>query len=175
MGFTPLEGLVMGTRCGDIDAAIIPHVMAKEDLELHDVMTQLNKNSGLYGVSGVSNDMREVMKAADDGNDRAALAVDIFCYRLKKYIAAYAGVLGGCDCIVFTAGIGENSPPVRAKSCEGLEYMGVKIDSTRNDEMIGKEGMISTDDSPVKVYAIPTNEEILIARDTVRCVVGECD
>ena len=172
MGFTPLEGLVMGTRCGDIDPAIVLHVMAKEELELHEINTLLNKHSGLYGISGVSNDMREVIKSADKGNERAQLALDIFCYRLKKYIAAYAGAMGGTDYIAFTAGIGENSPVVRQKSCEGLEFMGIKIDQERNNQTIGKEALISTDDSPVKVFVIPTNEELVIARDTVRCING---
>ncbi|MCD6386221.1 acetate kinase [Candidatus Sumerlaeota bacterium] len=172
MGFTPLEGLVMGTRCGDIDPAIVLHVMAKEELELHEINTLLNKHSGLYGISGVSNDMREVIKSADKGNERAQLALDIFCYRLKKYIAAYAGAMGGTDYIAFTAGIGENSPVVRQKSCEGLEFMGIKIDQERNNQTVGKEALISTDDSPVKVFVIPTNEELVIARDTVRCING---
>ncbi len=170
MGFTPLEGLVMGTRCGDIDPAIIIHVMAKEELGLHEINTMLNKHSGLYGISGVSNDMREVIKAIEKGQERAQLALDVFCYRLKKYIAAYAGALGGVDYIAFTAGIGENAPIVREKSCEGLEFMGVKIDKKRNNATIGKEGVISSDDSHVKVFAIPTNEELVIARDTVRCI-----
>ncbi len=170
MGFTPLEGLVMGTRCGDIDPAIILHVMSKEELELHEINTMLNKHSGLYGISGVSNDMREIIKARDNGNDRAQLAIDIFCYRLKKYIAAYAAALGGVDYIAFTAGIGENAPVVRKKSCEGLEFMGVEINEKHNDSLIGEEGVISTDDSKVKVFTIPTNEEIVIARDTVLCV-----
>lgn len=172
MGFTPLEGLVMGTRCGDIDPAIIMHLMAKEELELHEINTLLNKHSGLYGISGVSNDMREVIKAMEKGQERAKLAIDVFCYRLKKYIAAYAGVLGGTDFIAFTAGIGENSSLIRRKSCEGLEFMGVKIDDQRNEQTIGVEGKISTDDSPVQVYVIPTNEEMVIARDTVCCVAG---
>ena len=170
MGFTPLEGLVMGTRCGDIDPAIILHVMSKEELELHEINTMLNKHSGLYGISGVSNDMREICKATEKGNERAHLALDIFCYRIKKYIAAYAAALGGCEYIAFTAGIGENSPVVRKKSCEGMEFMGVEIDDKLNNEMVNKEGLISTERSKVKVFVIPTNEEIVIARDTVLCV-----
>lgn len=172
MGFTPLEGLVMGTRCGDVDPAIILHVMSKEELELHEVNTMLNKHSGLYGISGVSSDMREIIKAAEKGQERAQLAIDVFCYRLKKYIAAFAAALSGTDFIAFTAGIGENSPLIRQKTCEGLEFMGVKIDPQRNERTIRQEGKISTDDSTVQVFVIPTNEELVIARDTVRCVVG---
>jgi acetate kinase len=172
MGFTPLEGLVMGTRSGDIDPAIILHVMAKEELGLHEANTMLNKHSGLMGISGLSNDMRELMKERDKGNERAILAIDVFCYRVKKYICAYAGVLGGVDAIGFTAGIGENCTLVREKSCQGLEFMGIELDAERNRRINGKEGIISTDKSAVKVYVIPTNEELVIARDTVRCIEG---
>jgi acetate kinase len=172
MGFTPLEGLVMGTRSGDIDPAIILHVMAKEELGLHEANTLLNKHSGLMGISGISNDMRELIKESEKGNERAALAIDVFCYRVKKYICAYAGALGGVDAIGFTAGIGENSTLVREKSCGGLEFMGIELDPERNRTINGKEGIISTDQSPIKVYVIPTNEELIIARDTVRCIEG---
>ncbi|NQU44475.1 acetate kinase [bacterium] len=170
MGMTPLEGLVMGTRAGDIDPAIILFLMEKENLELDQANNLLNKHSGLLGITSVSNDMRELEKAMEKGNDRARLAIDIFCYRIKKYIGAYIAALGGCDHIAFTAGIGENSPLVRRKVCEGLECFGLKLDKTRNDELNREEGLISTDDSSIKVWIVPTNEEIVIARDTMTCV-----
>ncbi|MCX7015020.1 MAG: acetate kinase, partial [Candidatus Sumerlaeota bacterium] len=170
MGFTPLEGLLMGTRSGDLDPAIILHVMAKEELSLHEANTMLNKHAGLIGISGVSNDMREVETAAEQGNERARLAIDVFCYRVRKYIAAYAAALEGVDFVAFTAGIGENSKRVRAESCKGLEFMGLKLDPERNAAMNGKEGPISTADSKIEVWVIPTNEELVIARDTVRAI-----
>lgn len=173
MGFTPLEGLVMGTRSGDLDPAVILHVMAKEELTLHEANTLLNKHSGLMGVSGISNDMRELIKEARRGNKHAQRAIDLFCYRLKKYIAAYYGVLGGADAVAFTGGIGENAALVRERSCEGLECLGIKIDPVRNEQTNGREGRISTDDSRVAVYVIPTDEEMVIARDTARAVVGK--
>lgn len=170
MGFTPLEGLIMGTRCGDIDPAIVLHVMAKEELGLHEANTMMNKHSGLLGISGVSSDMREVIKEADKGNEKAKLAIDVYCYKIRKYIGSYAAALGGVDYIAFTAGVGENSPLIREKSCEGLGFMGAKIDPAKNNPCIGKFAEISTDDSKVKIYAIPTNEELVIARDTAECV-----
>ncbi len=170
MGFTPLEGLIMGTRCGDIDPAIVLHIMAKEELGLHEANTMMNKHSGLLGISGVSSDMREVVKEAEKGNDRAKLAIDVYCYRIRKYIGSYAAALGGVDYIAFTAGVGENSPLIREKSCEGLEFMSAKIDPAKNNACIGKFADISTEDSKTKIYAIPTNEEIVIARDTVELV-----
>jgi len=173
MGFTPLEGLIMGTRSGDIDPAIILHVMAKEELTLHEANTLLNKHSGLIGVSGVSNDMRELIKEAKRGSEPAQTAIDIFCYRLKKYIAAYFGALGGADAIAFTGGIGENAALVRERSCEGLECLGVVIDTDRNEKLNGTEGRISADDSRVAVYIVPTDEEMVIAGDTIRAVAGK--
>lgn len=171
MGMTPLEGLVMGTRAGDIDPAIILFLMGQEDLDLDQANNLLNKHSGLLGISDISNDMRELIKAMNDGNDRARLAIDIFCYRIRKYIGAYAAVLGRVDHIVFSAGIGENTPLVRRKSCEGLECLGVEFDNERNESLGRKEGPISKDTSKVKVWVIPTNEEVIIARDTMRCVM----
>jgi len=173
MGFTPLEGLIMGTRSGDLDPAVILHVMAKEELTLHEANTLLNKHSGLIGVSGVSNDMRELIKEAQKGNRSAQTAIDLFCYRLKKYIGAYYGILGGADAVAFTGGIGENAALIRERSCDGLEALGIKIDPERNQAVNGKEGRISTDDSRVGVYIIPTDEELVIARDTVRAVEGK--
>ena len=139
---------------------------------LHEAITMLNKHSGLIGVSGVSNDVRELMTEKAKGNERAELALELFCYRLKKYIAGYVGALAGADAIAFTGGIGENSPLVRERSCEGLECMGIQIDPERNKTENGSEALISADDSPTKVYIIPTNEELVIARDTVRCIEG---
>ena len=170
MGFTPLEGLIMGTRCGDIDPAIILTIMAKEELSLHEANTMMNKHSGLIGISGVSNDMREIINDMEKGNEKAKLALDIFCYRVKKYIGSYAAAMGGVDDIVFTGGIGENAIIVREKSCEGLEFMGVEFDKEKNVELNGKEGTISKKNSKVSVWVIPTNEELKIARDTVRLV-----
>ena len=173
MGFTPLEGLLMGTRCGDIDPSIILHVMAQEELSLHEANTLLNKHSGMQGISGVSSDMRDIIEESHKGNQGAQLAFDIYCYRIRKYIGAYAAAMGGLDVLVFTAGIGENSPLVRKKCCEDLEFLGIKIDDERNDEGIKIEQEISSDDSKVKVFAIPTNEELVIAMDTERIVKEE--
>jgi acetate kinase len=171
MGFTPLEGLVMGTRCGDIDPAIILNIMGREELSLHEANTLLNKHSGLQGISGLSSDMRDILGGAESGNEMARLALDIYCYRIRKYIGAYAAALGGLDCVVFTAGVGENSPRVRELCCQGLEFLGAKIDPARNAEAVKKEALISTDDSPVKLLAIPTNEELIIAEDTYKIVL----
>lgn len=170
MGFTPLEGLLMGTRCGDIDPSIILHVMAREELSLHEANTLLNKHSGMQGISGVSSDMRDIIEESQKGNRGAQLAFDIYCYRIKKYIGAYAAAMGGLDVLVFTAGIGENSPLVRKKCCENLGFFGVKIDDERNEEGVRIEQQISSDDSKVKVFAIPTNEELVIAIDTERII-----
>jgi acetate kinase len=171
MGFTPLEGLLMGTRSGDLDPAIILHIMAREELSLHEANTLLNKHSGLQGISGVSGDMRDIINEAEKGNPSAALALDVYCYRIRKYIGAYAAALGGLDAIVFTAGIGENSPMVRKRSCENLEFLGIKIDDAKNEQASGSQAKeIQTDDSEVKVFAIRTNEELVIALDTKRVI-----
>ncbi len=169
MGFTPLEGLLMGTRSGDIDPAIVLYIMGKEGLTMAEVNALLNKHSGLIGISGVSSDMREIIREMKSGNMRAKLAFDVFCYRVKKYIGAYAAIMGGVDAIVFTAGIGENSPDVRKSVCEGLEFLGIKIDDAKNNSP-EREKIITTDDSPVKVLVIPTNEELVIALDTAEIV-----
>jgi len=166
MGFTPLEGLAMGTRCGDIDPAIVTFIMEKENLDINGINNLLNKKSGVFGISGVSSDFRDIEQAAADGNERAQLALDKFDIRVKKYIAAYAAVMGGVDAVVFTAGLGENSASNREMICRGLEFMGIKIDSEKNN-VRGKEVVVSTDDSTVKVLVIPTNEELMIAKDTV--------
>lgn len=170
MGFTPLEGLVMGTRSGDLDPAIVPHVMAREELQTGEIQSLLNKHSGLLGVSGLSNDMRTLLEAEAKGSERAKSAVDLFCYRLKKYLAAYMGVLGGADGIAFAGGIGENAPAVRARSLAGLDALGVRIDTLRNESARGAEQEISPAGDPCRVFVIPTNEELLIARDTSRIV-----
>ncbi|AGB41371.1 acetate kinase [Halobacteroides halobius DSM 5150] len=165
MGLTPLEGLVMGTRCGDIDPAAVPFIMEKEDLSPQEMDQLMNNKSGLLGVSGVSSDMRDVEDAASDGNKRAQLALDMFTNRVKKYIGSYTAEMNGVDAIVFTAGIGENGSEVREASCSELDYLGVKIDADKNN-VRGKTQEISTTDSKVNVYVIPTNEELVIARDT---------
>ena len=174
MGMTPLEGLVMGTRAGDIDPAIIDYLTIKEGMSVHQVETMLNKGSGLIGISGLTNDMRELLEESHEHADRRArLAIEIFCYRARKYIGAYLAAMGGADAIVFTGGIGENAPEVRALISEGLEWAGLVLDQQRNSSCTsGCESLISTDDSRLAAYTIPTDEELLIARDTVRCVRG---
>jgi acetate kinase len=174
MGMTPLEGLVMGTRSGDVDPAILGFIGAKEGLSPHEVETLLNKQSGLLGVSGLTPDMRDLLEEVEKhGDRRAKLAVDIFCYRARKYIGAFLAGMGGADAIVFTGGIGENSPEVRAGICEGLEWAGLSLDAEKNRKTVGLEGPISRDDSRLAAYVIPTDEELLIARDTARCILGE--
>jgi acetate kinase len=174
MGMTPLEGLVMGTRSGDIDPAIVNLIASKEGFSTHAVETLLNTQSGLLGISGLTNDMRVLLDEVSEHDDRRArLAIEVFCYRARKYIGAYLAVMGGADAIVFTGGIGENSPEIRARICQGLDWAGVALDDARNKQMVGREGLISSDGSRLLVYAIPTDEELLIARDTVRCISGE--
>jgi acetate kinase len=172
MGFTPLEGLVMGSRSGDLDPAIVLHVMRKEDLGHWEVNALLNKHSGLIGVSGLSNDMRTLLEAEAAGKDRARLAVDVFCYRLKKYIAAYAGVLGGVDGLAFAGGIGENASAVRERALAGLEALGFALDRGANEKARGREAEVSPAGSRTRVFVVPTNEELLIARDTYAIVSG---
>ena len=171
MGFTPLEGLVMGTRSGDIDAAIVPHLMNKMDMTIEEAIGYLNKKSGVLGLSGVSSDFRDLWEAADAGNERAKTALDVFCYKIKKYIGAYAAAMGGVDVITFAGGIGENDGLVRQLACEGLGFMGVKINEELNRPLREKEAVISTPDSKVKVMVVLTNEELVIARDTCELVL----
>jgi len=174
MGMTPLEGLVMGTRSGDLDPAIVNLISAKEGLSPHEVEGLLNTQSGLLGISGLTNDMRVLQAELKEHDDRRArVAIDVFCYRARKYVGAFLAAMGGADGIVFTGGIGENSPEIRAQICAGLEWAGLTIDPERNQQMVRKEGKISNDDSRLAAYAIPTDEELLIARDTVRCILGE--
>ena len=168
MGFTPLPGVAMGTRCGDIDPAIVGYIMEKEGLDAKGVDAVLNKQSGVFGISGISSDFRD-LEAAMDTNERAELALDMFAYHVKKYIGAYAAAMGGVDAIVFTAGVGENTKITRAAVTEGLEYMGVKIDAELND-CRGVQRDISAADAKVRTLVIPTNEELMIAKDTASLV-----
>jgi acetate kinase len=172
MGFTPLEGLVMGSRSGDLDPAILPHVMRKEELGPREVTALLNKHSGLLGLSGVSNDMRAVLEAEASGSERAGLAVDVFCYRVRKYIASYVGVLGGIDALAFAGGIGENAATVRQRALAGLDALGLSLDHAANEQARGQEAEISPRGARVRVFVVTTNEEILIARDTMHIVSG---
>ncbi len=173
MGFTPLEGLLMGTRSGDLDAAILPWVMTMEDVTLSQLNAMLNKHSGLYGISGVSSDMREIEHARATGNKRARLAFEIFCYRITKYVGAYAAAMGGLDAVTFTGGIGENSSLVRETSLAGMEFLGIELDHEANRTAPrGKEVLVSRSGSRVAVAVVPTNEERVIARDTVRVLGG---
>lgn len=169
MGFTPVEGLLMGTRTGDLDAAALLYIMSREEIGISEANSLINKHSGLQGISGVSNDMREIETEASNGHPRAQLALNIFCYRVKKYIGAYAAAMGGLDGVVFTGGIGENSSIVRQKSIEGLEFLGMTIDPKKN-ESTSKEERFVDKNSKVKVMVIPTNEELVIARDTLELV-----
>ena len=170
MGMTPMEGLVMGTRCGDIDPTIVEFLAHKLDITLEDVMTILNKKSGVYGLSGgISSDFRDLDKATNEGNEKAALAVKVFSYRTAKYIGAYVAAMDGVDAIVFTAGLGENDAVVRQQIVDHFGYLGITLDQEANKSR-GKECTISTPDSKVKVAVIPTNEELAIARETVALV-----
>lgn len=168
MGFTPLAGVTMGTRSGDIDASLLPFLMEKEGIsDINEMINVLNKKSGMLGLSGVSSDMRDIEEAADKGHERSKITLDIFYDRVKKYIGSYTAVMGGVDVLVFTAGIGENSDRTRAAIIDNMEFLGMKIDNSRNDGN-RSEALISTDDSRVAIYTIPTDEELMIVRDTVR-------
>ena len=171
MGFTPLDGIMMGTRCGAIDPAIVPFIMEKENLSPAEMDSYMNKKCGFVGISGVGSDSRDIEKAIAQGNERAKLSYDMLCYQIKKYIGAYSAAMGGVDAIVFTAGIGEHSVYIRQKVLEGLEYLGVKLDVSRNDFKHSSTPVeLSCDNSKVKVYMIPTNEELVIAGDTEKIV-----
>ncbi len=169
MGFTPLEGLTMGTRSGDIDPAIIKYIMEKEEMDISSTDNMLQKKSGVLGISGVSSDFRDIEESADKGDKRARLALDIFAMKVKKYIGAYMAEMNGADAIIFTAGIGENGITIRKSICKDMEFLGIKIDDNKNN-IRGKDTIISTDDSKVKVLVVPTNEELMIAKDTVEIV-----
>lgn len=165
MGFTPLEGLVMGTRSGDIDPAIVFFLMEKLGLSAQEANNYFNKKSGMLGLSGVSNDLRDILEAASSGNERAQIALEVYYNRVKGYIGKYVAKLNGCDCLVFTAGVGENGYDVREKVCEDLDYLGIKMDVEKN-KVRGKEVDVAAEDSKVRIFVIPTNEELVIARDT---------
>ncbi len=167
MGLTPVEGLMMGTRCGDLDVGALTFIMNKEDIGLAATNTLLNKHSGVLGVSGVSSDMRDLEDASADGNERAKLALDMYTFRVKKYIGSYAAVMGGVDAIIFTGGIGENGCDMREDIMKDFEFLGVDFDAKANDGLRGKEKQISKESSKTSVWVIPTNEELVIARDTV--------
>ncbi len=170
MGFTPLSGLMMGTRTGDFDPAVLLYLINKESLSLSEVSTLINRHSGLYGISGISRDFREIIKNADKGNKRAQLALDMFVARIKHYIGAYTAKMNGIDVLVFTAGIGENSPVLRRMVCENMDYLGIEVCEEANNSC--DEGVISPENSGVKVMCVPTNEELLIARETARIIEG---
>ena len=169
MGFTPLEGLIMGARSGDVDAGAILHLINHEHFDPLEVLKILNSGSGLKGISGVSNDMRDVLREANSGNERAALAVDAFCYRVRKYIGMYLAAMGGADVLIFTGGIGENAAVIRAEICEGLEGLGIAVDPSANENENHDAREIGS--SATKVWVVPTDEELLIARDTLRCIL----
>ena len=171
MGFTPLEGLVMGTRSGDLDPALVSYLAHKEDVAADEVEDWLNKRSGLLGLSGLSNDMRE-LTAAYDKNPRARLAVDVFCHRARKYLGAYLAVLGGAEAVIFSGGIGENSPLVREKICAEMEWCGLKLDAVANSTVIGRDGCISAADAAMTAFVIHTDEEAIIAQETARLIQG---
>ncbi len=173
MGLTPLEGLMMGTRSGDIDGGAIAYIENKLNLGAEGISNLLNKKSGLLGVTGISSDMREVFSAVEAGNERAKIAFDMYTYRIKKYIGAYSAAMGGCDIIVFTAGVGENQSDVREDACKNMEYLGVKLDVEKNKTVHGEEAVISTPDSKVTVCVIPTDEELMIATDTAQIVAEQ--
>lgn len=162
----------MGTRCGDVDPMAVMYVIAHEEVDGQTLESILNRMSGLYGVSGISSDMRVLLEEAGKGNSRAKLAIEMFCYRVRKYAGAYMAALNGCDAIIFGGGIGENAAAIRAMVCEGLTGLGVSLDAPRNTQATGMESRISTEDSRIPVWVIPTNEELLIARDTFRCIQG---
>jgi acetate kinase len=177
MGFTPLEGAIMGTRCGDIDPAIPLYLMSREGFTASEMDVLLNRKSGLLGITGKYYDRRDIIKSADEGNERAKLAIEMECYRLRKYIGAYLASLGMVDAIVFSAGVGENVPLIRAKVCKGLEPLGVKIDQTKNEKAIGRsrETDISAVDSQIRTFVIPTNEELVMVEDIKALLEGKYD
>jgi acetate kinase len=172
MGMTPVEGLVMGTRCGDIDAGALLYIADKEETSIPYTSTLLNKHSGILGLSGVSSDMRDVETAAAEGNHRAKVSLDIYHYRIRKYIGAYAAAMGGVDIVLFTGGVGENGWETREEVCKGLEFMGIEFDTTANTKLRGKEAIISKPGSKVMVMVVPTNEELVIAQDTYGIVTA---
>lgn len=172
MGMTPVEGLVMGTRCGDIDAGALLFIAEKEETSIPYTNTLLNKHSGMLGLSGVSSDMRDIETAAAEGNHRAKISLEIYNYRIKKYLGAYAAAMGGLDVVIFTGGVGENGCSIREEICKDLEFIGVEFDASRNDKLRGKEAVISKPGSRVTIMVVPTNEELVIAEDTFEIVTA---
>lgn len=170
MGFTPAEGLIMGTRCGDIDLGVVTYLMDKEMIGTASASTLFNKHSGMLGISGLSSDMRDIENAVKEGNERAILGSNMYCYRIKKYIGSYMAALGGADAIIFTGGVGENDHTVRENACKDLEFLGIELDTELNSKVRGKEVVLSKDSSKVKVAIIPTDEEFMIASDTLEIV-----
>ena len=170
MGFTPLEGLIMGTRCGDVDPAMVLFIMEKEGLSPHECDMLMNHECGLIGVSGISSDMRDLIKAFQEGNDRARLALQMYTYRIRKYIGMYSASMNGVDLIVFTGGIGENAALIRNMCCTDMEYLGIDFDEEKNEKAIGIAGELTAQNSKVRVLCVPTNEELVIARDTARII-----
>lgn len=170
MGLTPVEGLIMGTRTGDLDLGVLLYIMQKEGIDVQTANTLINKHSGMLGITGVSSDMREIEDAMAEGNERATLGLDMYHYRIRKYIGAYAASMGGLDALVFTGGVGENGPESREEICKDFEYLGLEFDKNKNDGVRGKEVIISRDNSKVKAMVIPTNEELVIASDTQKIV-----
>ena len=175
MGFTPLEGLVMGTRCGDVDPAMALFIMEKEGLSPHECDMLMNHECGLLGVSGISSDMRDLLKAYQEGNDRARLALQMYTYRIRKYIGMYSASMNGVDLIVFTGGVGENAALIRNMCCTDMEYLGIDFDEEKNKKAIGIEGELTAQDSKVRVLCVPTNEELVIARDTARIIDNDAN
>lgn len=173
MGLTPVEGLMMGTRSGDLDLGVLMHIINKEEININSANTLINKHSGLIGVSGISSDMREVLAACDEGNERAKLAIKMYAYRVKKYIGSYIAAMGGLDVLVFTGGIGENAARIREESCKDMEYLGIELDATKNNNVRGKDAVISSDKSRAKVIVVPTNEEYIIAHDTMEIITSK--
>jgi acetate kinase len=172
MGLTPVEGLIMGTRSGDIDAGVLTLIMEKEEIDFSSLNTLLNKHSGMLGISGISSDMREIEAAADEGDERANLSLKMYDYRVKKYIGAYAAAMGGLDLLIFTGGIGENGSETRENICRDLEFIGIEFDKLANDGVRGKELIISKKSSKVTVMIVPTNEELVIASETRDIVIS---
>jgi len=168
MGLTPVEGLIMGTRTGDLDLGVLTHIMQKEEIDLQTANTLINKHSGMLGITGISSDMREIEAARDKNDERAILGLQMYNYRIRKYIGAYAAVMGGVDVVVFTGGVGENSPSTRQEVCKNFEFLGLKFDENKNKGLRAKEAIISQDSSKVTVMVVPTNEELMIAEDTER-------
>jgi len=172
MGFTPVEGLLMGTRSGDLDIGVVTYLMEKEKIGTDSASTLFNKHSGVLGITGISSDFRDIRQKAEEGNDRALLALEMYDYRIKKYVGAYTAAMGGCDMLIFTGGIGENSPKTRAGVCQNMEWLGFEIDQDKNMNNGGKEELISSENSKVKIMVIPTNEELMIALDTKKIIEG---